>query len=82
MTEGPNADLGFEGNVKSLNREINIFKRRTLDKRNMVFRVPIFYLVTELPFFSLMSISGHLCTALNVKRPKSIANEYQCSLQF
>ena len=83
MAEEPNEDFCFEGTVKSLKLEISILKSRTMDKRNMVCRVPISYLVTKLHFFpSLMSISGHLCAALNVKTPKSVANEYQCNLHF
>jgi len=50
MAEGPNADFCFEGTVKSLKREINIFKIKALDKKNMAFRVSISYLVTKLPF--------------------------------
>ena len=82
MAEGPNKDFCFEGTVKSLKLEINILKSRTLDKRNKVCRVPISYLVTKPPISpSIMSISGHLRTALNAKRTKSIANEL-ISMQF
>jgi len=82
MDGGPNEDFCFEGTEKSLKPEINTLKSRTLEKRNTVYLVPISYLVTKLSFFcSLLSISGHLCTALHLKRPKGIANEYQCSLE-
>lgn len=79
MAEGSNEDFCYEGTLKSLKLEINIFKSRTLDKRNMLCRVPISYLVTKLPFFSsFLSMSGHLCTALDVKRPKIfLTNECQ-----
>jgi len=36
---------------------------------------------TALLFFAFVYIRT-LCAALNVKRPKSIGNEYQYSLQF